>query len=312
MLSSQEAWAVGGTFVQQYTTNQSRQINLAVPGNGLILHYTVNSGWQPDNVEGSVRAPLLGISMDSSRDGWAVGYDGTFVHYDGSAWSMGPGPANFNKNVVGVAMLSPTNGWAVGYGGSILHYDGLQWSLVQSPTTFDLRSVAMSSNQEGWAVGDNGTIVYFNNGIWRTVASPTSNVLNDVSMLSANEGWAVGDNGTILHYRDRVWESVYDPYQTVDLLGVGMSSIHTGWILGDQHLLTYQGELWTSVKPAYISYASKSKYGSLPSDPALYSIVLSPANDGWAVGRVGGGSSRTVFILRYQSGTWSVAPIVGQ
>src|SRR5215472_7930340 len=148
MLSSQDAWAVGGTFGGQHETNQDRRIDLVVPGNGLILHYTTNSGWQADNVRGSIRAPLLSVSMDSSRDGWAVGYNGTFVHYDGHAWSMVPGPPNFNKNIVSVAMPSPVDGWAVGYSGSILHYDGQQWTQVPSPTVFDLRSIAMSSSQE--------------------------------------------------------------------------------------------------------------------------------------------------------------------
>lgn len=314
MLPSQEAWAVGGTFGLERTTTQGQQINIAVPGNGLILHYTVNGGWQADTIAGNINAPLLGISMASPHDGWAVGYNGTFVHYDGHAWSMMAGPPNFNKNIVSVAMLSPADGWAVGYGGSILHYNGEQWTQVQSPTSFDLRSITMTSSQEGWAVGDNGTVLSFNNGNWHTIDSPTHNILNAVSMLSPNEGWAVGDNNTILHFRDGIWGTVNGAFsvsQPVNLVGVAMSSIRSGWIIGDGQFLTYNAEMWT--KPAYMVYADGNEYVGTSGDSALYSIVLSPSNQGWAVGGADDGRGhRMLIILHYQNGIWSISPIVGQ
>lgn len=314
MLSSQEAWAVGGTFGLERTTTQGKQIDFAVPRDGLILRYTVNGGWQADSIKGNIKAPLLGISMASSHDGWAVGYNGTFVHYDGNAWSTIPGPPNFNKNVVSVAMLSSTDGWAVGYGGSILHYDGQQWTQVQSPTSFDLRSIAMTSAQAGWAVGDNGTILSFDNGNWRSIDSPTRNALNKISMLSANEGWAVGDNGTILHYRDGVWATVngvFDASQPISLVGIAMSSVRSGWIIGDGQFLIYNQEIWT--KPAFMIDTNGSKYADKSGNSALYSIVLSPSNQGWAVGSADDGRGhRMLIILRYQNSTWSMSPIVGQ
>jgi hypothetical protein len=312
MLSSQDAWAVGGTFILQKTDQQNKNLragstSYVAPSGGLILHYMANGGWQPDNVSSNLTSPLFSVSLDSPQDGWAVGYGGTFVHYNGNTWSTVPGPANFNKSVMGVAMLSPSDGWAVGYGGSILHYDGIQWMLVQSPTSFDLHSIAMPTAQEGWAVGANGTILHYSGGVWRLIASPTSSGLNDVSMLSANEGWAVGDDGTILHYRDGVWESVYSTigtFKQMSLVGVTMSSIRSGWIISNERMLTYSSEVWT---PATLANRSAK---ILLNNLHLHGITMSPSREGWAVGGAGTDKGDTALaILHYQNGEWSPSSI---
>jgi hypothetical protein len=214
-------------------------------------------------------------------------------------------------------MLSPSDGWAVGYSGSILHYDGKQWIQVQSPARVDLRSIAMSSPQQGWAVGDSGTILHYHNSTWSLVSpSPTNNTLNSVSMLSTSEGWAVGAHGTILHYDDGTWESVHpasyyrDPYiyKSVDFFGVAMNSIRSGWIIGDQHYLTYSLEAW--IEPG-VNSATFSGTSGKSSDVSsvlviLYSIAMSPSGEGWAVGGMNSNNANVVVILHYQSGRWSV------
>src|SRR5258706_2219850 len=206
MLSTNDVWAVGGSFEQE---EDQQRVRIIYAVSGIILHYT-DGAWAAVD---TLQKPLFSVSLDSPRDGWAVGYGGILVHYDGKTWSTVTGPANFNNNLLGVAMTSPEDGWAVGYGGSILHYDGQQWMAYPGPTTADLRAIAMPSPHEGWAVGDSGTILHYHAGTWSLVKSApaTSNTLRSISMLSADEGWMVGDNGTILHYRgeDGVWEGVY-------------------------------------------------------------------------------------------------------
>jgi hypothetical protein len=299
-----------------------------------------------------LREPLLGVSLDAPRDGWAVGYLGTFVHYDGNTWSTIPGPAHFNQSLFGIAMLSPMDGWAVGNSGSILHYNGRQWLPVSSPTQFDLRSIAMPSPQEGWAVGVNGTILHYQNGSWRVSRSPTRNTLNNISMLSPDEGWAVGEQDTILHYRaeDGVWEQVYSAGRaegiggraegiggraqgiggraqgiapTMDgpgarpavdpsarLYGVAMSSIRSGWVIGEHQLLTYNSEVW-SVPGNLPTFAIKAQSSVVSFDELnLYSIALSHTGEGWAVGSTDTYGSDVIIILHQQSGAWSASLIV--
>lgn len=306
-LSSSDAWAVGGSFALQCEA-QDKTRCLAVPVSGSILHYSDNA-WV---VAGNAQEPLLSVSLDSSHDGWAVGYLGTLVHYDGNNWSTVSGPAHFNQSLFGVAMLSPSDGWAVGNSGSILHYNGKQWTSIASPTQFDLRSIAMPSPQEGWAVGVNGTILHYHNGTWQDNSSPIKNTLNNVAMLSIAEGWAVGEQGSILHYRaeDGSWKQVSsNPKldQSTNLYGVAMSSVRSGWIIGEQQFLTYTSEAWTvpdtlpttSVKAPDINFYTLN----------LYSVTLAPTGEGWAVGSTGNnnGGSGIIVILHYQGGTWSVS-----
>jgi hypothetical protein len=50
-------------------------------GNGVILHYE-GSGWV--RVNSPTTKSLASVAMDSATDGWAVGNNGTIVHYTGS------------------------------------------------------------------------------------------------------------------------------------------------------------------------------------------------------------------------------------
>ena len=74
----------------------------------------------------------------SGSDVFAVGEDGTILHYDGSGWSaMSSGTTN---ELYGVWGSSGSDVFAVGDGGTILHYDGMQ--LVGDRRLHQLRSTA--------------------------------------------------------------------------------------------------------------------------------------------------------------------------
>jgi hypothetical protein len=175
-----------------------------------------------------------GLSLDSSRDGWAVGWAGTLVHFDGNRWSTVPGPAKFKQNLLGIVMRSPADGWAVGDSGTILHYHDGTWNIAR--------------------------------------LSSTGNTLDSISMLSAAEGWIVGRQGTILHYRDGTWESVHpagfyrnpNVYQSADFYGVDMNSIRSGWIAAGQHFLIYSSEVW--IEPGNAINPLNGAYPGMPSN----------------------------------------------
>ncbi len=318
ILPSGDAWAVGGSFSLR-PVGQNTTRSVAVPSSGTILHYTSNA-WVAANVATPLKLPLLSVSLDSPRDGWAVGWAGTLVHFNGNVWSTVPSPAKFKQNLLGIVMLSPSDGWAVGYSGSILHYHGKQWIQVQSPTTVDLRSIAMPSAQEGWAIGDSGTILHYHKGTWSVVSpSPTSNTLDSISMLSTTEGWVVGKQATILHYRDGIWERVHpigyyrnaNVYQSVDFYGVAMNSIRSGWIAAGQHFLIYSSEAW--VEPANaIDFSNGPYLGMQLNDLSLYATAMSPSGEGWAVGSMYSKQKADgAIILHYHGGKWVVSLLAG-
>ncbi len=79
----------------------------------------------------------------SSSDVFAVGINGTIVHYNGSAWKS---TDNVTTNYLyGVWGSSSSDVFAVGGSGTILHYDGTTWSAMTSGTTSYLHGVWGSS-----------------------------------------------------------------------------------------------------------------------------------------------------------------------
>ena len=155
------------------------------------------------------RHNLYSVFIRNVGDTWAVGDDGTILHYTaGDGWNTVASPTTHNLYSVFTFEDINGEGWAVGNNGIILHHTGRPqdigtWSTVTSPTTNTLYSVSMLSTTSGSAVGEGGTIAHYTGGTWRTVTGPTTHTLYSVSILSTvrvYSGSAVGDVGTILLY----------------------------------------------------------------------------------------------------------------
>ena len=93
-----------------------------------------------------------------------------------------------------------------------------------------------------------------------------------------------------------------------------MSSIRTGWIIGDYQFLTYSSELWREPDKAHGSFSSNLQSSKVDFYSFnLYSIALSPPGEGWAVGRTNGydkasgHANNAIVILHYQDSTWFVS-----
>jgi hypothetical protein len=63
--------------------------------------------------------------MVSPSDGWAVGYMGATVHWNGTHWSNVTSPTT--SDLFSVDMISPSDGWAVGRYGTIIQWTGSEW-----------------------------------------------------------------------------------------------------------------------------------------------------------------------------------------
>jgi len=269
MLSSSTGWSVGGT----------------IDGTPGYLSYYDGSQWQTYNCQWA----LFAISMVSPGDGWAVGYGGTIVSYDGSNWTQVNSPTN--ATLFGVAMSSPEQGWAVGAGGVILSYSNGGWSAVSSPTSATLTSVAVVSGSEAWAVGAGGVILQFDGNSWSQAPSPTGDDLQSVAMVSADEGWSVGCNA-ILQYSGGVWTTeAFQPGFGYCMYGVAVVSGNAVWAAGNgnqqDQIFAYDGSQW-SVTP-------------LPSSAVgiLGCISFDSPTDGWAEG--------DSVNLHYSNGAWASA-----
>jgi hypothetical protein len=130
MDSASDGWALG--YVN-FPYNHTSSYNV-------IWHYN-GSRWVRGSLPSSVdyNAAILGMSMDSASDGWAVGYGNgqqfgnrytLYLHYSHGRWTEVQGPGN--DNLWGVFMLSANEGWACGNGGMLIHYRNGTWTQYQA------------------------------------------------------------------------------------------------------------------------------------------------------------------------------------
>ena len=101
---------------------------------------------------------LYGVWGTSPTDVFAVGENGTILHYDGASWgSMSSGVSGV---LFGVWGSSSTDVFAVGETGVICHYDGDSWSSMSSGVNKQLQGVWGTDNDSVFAVGYSGTILH--------------------------------------------------------------------------------------------------------------------------------------------------------
>ena len=188
MVSSFDGWVVGtaGTRVRwdglNWNYDDPVTYQMEFP-NGNFVEMTLNER-------------LESVDMVSSTDGWAVGWRGTIIHWNGTSWNIVDSPEIFEyRTIWSVDMVSSTDGWAVGDEGRIIHWDGANWDSVTSPTTKHLFCVDMIDSLEGWAVGSDGCIIHWDGISWNIVESPTAAWLTSIDMINSSDGWILGDDG---------------------------------------------------------------------------------------------------------------------
>jgi hypothetical protein len=83
---------------------------------------------------------LESVYMVSADDGWAVGWNGAIIHWNGTDWSNVASPTT--QNLYEVFMVSASDGWAVGVFGTIIRWTGTVW--VPEFSTAILTSLLMT------------------------------------------------------------------------------------------------------------------------------------------------------------------------
>ncbi len=236
---------------------------------------------------------LQSISMVNSTDGWAVGGDGTIIHWDGTKWDNVPSPTKYP--LLSVDMVSSDEGYAIAFGQvtpinqSVIRWDGTSWKNMTTPLGY-LRSVHVLSSTDGWAVGYAGRIMRFDGTNWTYAETPTNTPLESLDAIDAADAWAVGDNryhSGIFHWNGTTWNVAKSPDSlgTRTLWSVDMISSTNGWAVGDGIILQWNGTNWYNVS------------NPVPRK-SLFSVNVINSTDGWAVGTDG-------CIIHWNGASWS-------
>ena len=278
-LTGTDAWAVG----LQYASPISP---VAYNWNGRAWSLV---GTPALTTTGSFKA----VAASGASDVWAVGSQGNsraatalYEHWNGSAWSVVPGPGGPLNAVVA---LSPSDAWAVGIRGEVEQWNGTAWNSVTVPEPNpsdtagnDLTSITAASASDIWAVGEftntsftnSAYAEHYNGTSWTVyilpqpaVSGPSSPVLHGVTAVASNDVWAVGDND--------------------EVPGVGITTLIEHW----------NGSAWSIVpSPTPGAY------------PILNAVAARSSTDVYAVGSnepsVNGGVQQGM-ILRWNGSTWS-------
>ncbi|MBU4173613.1 MAG: hypothetical protein KKB90_04260 [Actinobacteria bacterium] len=223
-----------------------------------------------------------GVTAVDSNNIWAVGTNGTIVHYDGLNWT--DQESGTTQDLTGVDAVNENNVWAVGTNGTILYYDGTSWTSQNSGTNDVLTDVSAVDTDHVWAVGTQGTILFFNGSTWTQQGSGTNKDIYGVYSLDANHVWAVGADGIILFFNGLTWTQQASG-TTTDLFGVcGVDANHVWAVGAGGKIIFFDGSVWTT----QASGTNKD----------LYSVSAVGVNDAWASGADG-------TLLHYDGETWS-------
>ena len=182
---------------------------------------------------------------------FAVGSDGTILHYNGTSWSEhSSGVTYYLYSVWG---SSASDVFAAGENGTILHYNGTNWSEQSSGTTNALFGIWGSSDSDVFAVGYNddsysdGTILHYNGTSWSEQSGSELDYipLKAVWGSSANNVFAVGNYGMILHYNGTSWsEPSAGPWQDFNCVwGISGSDVFAAGY--GAVIVHYDGTSWS-------------------------------------------------------------------
>lgn len=274
----------------------------------LVEHWNgINWRMMSSPNEGDRLNTLYGVSAVSASDIWAVGSrNGSIggislsqiLHWDGSSWSVvpGPDPGTWTNELYAVTAVAPDDVWAVGttrtlggiYRTLVVHWDGAAWRVIPSADAAgedELNAVVALSPDNIWAVGTIGahggaatTLTEHWDGMqWSIVPSPNAGLLHNfllgVSASSPNNVWAVG-------------------FTCPDNNGCG--SFYNRHTLA----MRWDGTQWSLVNLPDL--ASQD-------DLLLTTLALSP-DDVWAMGSVKYKNDGQPLAMHWDGASWSVVP----
>lgn len=256
------------------------------PVPGLFMH------WDGQDFEelGAVDSTLWWVFGLDDDDVWAVGEEGTIVHWDGAELTTTTAPVS--STLSGVWGTSSSDLWAVGGKTSgeaelndmILHCtgdctSGDSWVQVEpgEVTGGSYFKIWGSADDDVFLVGENGTIQHWDGDAWTAQDSGVDETLVTVAGTSADDVWAVGGfaEGILLHSDDggETWE----PDDSI-AFGLGLTGVDTR-ASGDVFVVGLNGQRARLEDGTWADHSTEAPHVD------LHSIWIDPTGEsGFAVG----------------------------
>jgi hypothetical protein len=193
---------------------------------------------------------LRSVAGTGARDVWAVGDEGTALHWDGATWS--PTDTRTQRDLGRVWTPGPGAAWAFATDATALHWDGSTWQPIESPpvsTAPRERLVNYSAWGSGpddvWVQGAMGLSSPVKNETWHWDGSTWSQsqevagIFDErglggwtaLSGRASNDLWAVNGSGRLLHWNGVAW-SVDQTVRGLHLLDVWAAPSGELWAVG--------------------------------------------------------------------------------
>ena len=193
-------------------------------------------------------ANFTGIWGSSATDVFAVGGQGTIVHWDGFTWRRQASPTD--DALLDLTGFGPDRVYAVGVDAA-LAYDGTKWTMMPGDlSAAELWSIWGPSPAEMFAVGQNGVAIRWDGARWNRMTTPTAFVLFGLWGTASNDVFAVGIRGTVLHYDGTSWNPTPVPSQA-DFFAIAGTSRSNIMVVGNGGaVMSHNGVSWTMAPQA--------------------------------------------------------------
>ncbi len=206
----------------------------------------VDGNWEPTT---AAAVALLSVAAVSETEAWAVGNEGSVVHYTGQVDGWGPteviGP-NF-LSWEAVFAVAAADVWMAG-ADRVYHYNGQDWAEEFSAANASFHDLWVGSGIDIWVVGNGligGLAYHYDGDSWtpHDLSSYTPNAVA-VQARSPTEVWVLGGGGEVLIWDGDEWKldqpagdaALSDLYLTAD----------EAFIVGDFGLILHQDAFgWT-------------------------------------------------------------------
>jgi hypothetical protein len=181
---------------------------------------------------------LWDVWGSSRSDVFAVGEDGTILHYDGSVWSTQPsGTGSF---LLGVYGTSSSDIWAVGGYGTILHYNGSAWSTVKALKTVtpEYKRVWAGSPSDVWAGN-----MHYDGSAWNETTGGGYAIWgrssSDVYGNATDGVWGAN----LAHYNGKTWKTMDSAWAAAQDICGSSSDV---FALASGTFMRHDGRNWSS------------------------------------------------------------------